>query len=160
MRSCLNSRPCSLVIAEMKNRFLLFWYKLINADLWPARLYIALSSLLWSLLLFWPSSTFESQTYTLMFHFASKTTWAVMFGFVGLFGLVTLFYDLRNRAALFFDAAFSCVLWTGSCVAILLSVYPAPAAISAEITTAMLSWWILATYPLQREKYEPVNIGN
>lgn len=143
----------SLVFARNKRRVLMFWQKLLDADLWPARFYIALSSIVWSILLFWPGDTFGRPTYTIMSHIASEMVWATMFGIVGICGLITLYFDIRNRVALFFDAAFSCVLWTSSCAAMLMSVYPVPAAISAEITTAMLSWWILANYPTKKSGY-------
>jgi Na+/citrate or Na+/malate symporter len=87
-----------------------------------------------------------------MSKFANETTWAILFGLQGLAGLYSIIHKSRDKLLLVTDAVLGCMLWTGSCVAMLLSVYPPPAAISAEIVAAIMSWWILVRYPIDWEK--------
>lgn len=123
-----------------------------GSDLIASRFFVSLASIFWSFLLFWPGDTFARPTYTLMSKFANETTWAILFGLQGLAGLYSIIHKSRDKLLLVTDAVLGCMLWTGSCVAMLLSVYPPPAAISAEIVAAIMSWWILVRYPIDWEK--------
>jgi hypothetical protein len=126
----------------------IFW----GSDLIASRFFISLASLCWSFLLFWPGETFGRPTYTLMGKLAPEWAWALMFGIQGALGMYSILYKSRNKFLLIGDGILGCILWTGSCVAMLLSVYPPPAAISAEIIAAFMSWWILVRYPIDLEK--------
>ncbi len=123
-----------------------------GSDLIATRFFLASASLMWSFLLFWPGDTFARPTYSLMSKFAGEITWAILFGVQGLAGIYSIIHKSRNHLLLISDAALGCALWTGSCVAMLLSVYPPPAAISAEIIAAIMSWWVLVRYPVDWEK--------
>ncbi len=123
-----------------------------GSDLIASRFFLALASLMWAFLLFWPGDTFTRPTYTLMGKFGGEWTWAFLFLIQGGLALYSLLYKSRNRILLIGDGVLGCFLWTGSCVAMLLSVYPPPAAISAEIIAAFMSWWILVRYPVDLEK--------
>ena len=128
--------------------YIILW----GSDLVATRFFLSVASLMWSFLLFWPGDTFARPTYTLMAKFGSETAWAILFGIQGAAGLYSIIHRSRNRALLVSDAILGCILWTGSCVAMLLSVYPPPAAISAEIVAAIMSWWVLVRYPVDWEK--------
>lgn len=117
-----------------------FWYR----DTAAVQFLIGLAGIFWSVMLFWPGDTFERQTYFYMAEFMSEHAWAWFFGIHGVVMII-----LSSRVVQFsfwFDVIFmtiGCVLWTGSCIAMLLSVYPPPAAIAAEIALAFGAWWIL-----------------
>ncbi len=117
------------------------------SSLTTLRLNLAVASILWGLLLFWPGETFSRPTYSLMGKFASEHIWAALFLLQGLVALYSVIYRVKSKIMLMSDGILGCILWTGSCIAMLLSVYPPPAAISAEITAAITSWWILIRYP-------------
>ena len=123
-----------------------------GSDLLASRFFLAMASLTWAFLLFWPGDTFQRPTYTLMGKFATEWVWACLFLVQGGLALYSLLYKSRNKFLLLGDGILGCILWTGSCVAMLLSVYPPPAAISAEIIAAFMSWWILVRYPVDIEK--------
>ena len=118
-----------------------------GSDLIATRFFIATASLIWGFLLFWPGETFGRPTYDMMAKFASEPVWAILFTLHGVLSLYALLYNIKSKSLLVFDGVLGCLLWTGSCVAMLLSVYPPPAAISAEIVTAFASWWVLVRYP-------------
>ena len=123
---------------------------LLNADMQSTRVILAWGAILWSLMLFWPGDTFDRPTYTIMGHIASEEVWATAFGVQGVVMLWSLLYGYRNRITLMIDAVLGCLLWSTSCLCMLASVYPPPAAISAEITSAVASWWFLVRYSLKR----------
>lgn len=121
----------------------LFW----TTDITPIRFFIACSSVLWGILLFWPGDTFSRPTYFIMAKFASENMWAGLFSLSGFIGLMSIFYDVKHKISLIGEALLGVTLWSSSCIAMLLSVYPPPAAISAEVVAAISSWWILVRYP-------------
>ena len=123
-------------------------YRFWASDISNLRFTLAIASLIWAFLLFWPGDTFARPTYTLMGKFASEWVWASLFGIQGLAALYSTILDTKYKILILLDGVLGCILWTGSCIAMLLSVYPPPAAISAEITAAITSWWILVRYPL------------
>jgi hypothetical protein len=113
-------------------------------------MFIAMASLMWALLLFWPGDTFTRPTYTLMSHFGSEHVWGTLFLIQGVSGISTVLLKLKNTLLIVLDCILGCILWTGSCVAMILSVNPPPAAISAEIIAAWFSWWLLLRLPLDK----------
>ena len=121
---------------------------LLDSDLHASKFFLALSSILMSLLLFWPNDLFSKQTYSVMKYIANEHVWATAFLLHGLISLWSLLKS-RNTAVFFLlGALLGCVLWSSSCIAILVSGYPLTAAISTNISTAFASWWILVRYSL------------
>lgn len=114
------------------------------------QMFISLASLIWAFLLFWPGDTFSRPTYKLMEEFGSEHVWATLFLIQGVVGMIVLLLKCKKVYLIVLDSILGCILWTGSCVAMILSVYPPPAAISAEIVTAWFSWWLLLRLPLDK----------
>lgn len=85
----------------------------------------------------------------MMGKFAPEWVWAAAFGFHGVFSMFAISRDhIKEKIDMCFEGVFGCLLWTSSCFFMIFSVYPPPAAISAEIVAAFSSWVILARYPI------------
>lgn len=121
---------------------------LLESDLDSTRFFLALAATLWGVLLFWPDDTFSRQTYSVMKSIASEWVWASAFLVQGLLAFWSLFKSRNTIPFFLLDVLLGCVLWSSSCIAMLVSVYPPPAAISAEISAAFASWWVLVRYSL------------
>lgn len=136
-------------LKNLKNRFLMVAY---FSDMIGVRFSLALGAILWGLMLFWPGETFDRPTYTLMSKFAPELAWASLFLVQGMYAMYdVLFPSEKSRTAMILDAALGCVLWTLSCICMLFSVYPPPAAIAGEISLALASWWNLVRFNYKRE---------
>lgn len=125
------------------------WCILKHSDLLYSRFSLVISSLLWSLMLFWPGDTFSRPTYSLMGNALDEHIWASLFLIHSLVGSITLSTGKVNPVTFALEGVLGCLIWTSSCLMMLFSVYPPPAAISAEIVMAFTSWWILIRYPLR-----------
>lgn len=135
---------------------------LIDGQLNSTRLWLALGSFIWAILLFWPGTLFVPSrvTYNLMAVVAREEIWGTAFLIQGSWALYTLLTGTRNRLTLFMDAVLGCVLWTSStllCFAahwppspdnfcLQLTGYRPPAAMSGEILLSLASWWHLVIY--------------
>ena len=126
---------------------------LFRSDLEATRLMLAWGAIFWAIMLIWPGDTFDRPTYTLMGRYASESIWATAFMVQGLIMMHSLLCGHKSRITLVADAVLGCILWTVSCMCMLASVYPPPAAISAEICAAVASWWILVRYHLPEHKH-------
>jgi hypothetical protein len=123
----------------MKMRMLELIY---GSDLLATRFLLGIAELTWALALFWPGDTFGRPTYHVMAQVASETAWAWIF-------LVTSFIQFQilwsghyhTRTAIIF-AGWNCNLWFFTVLAMYLSVYPPPAAISGELACALGSVWV------------------
>lgn len=124
---------------------------MFGIDMEGTRFTLALAAIIWSIMLFWTGDTFSRPTYTYMAAIADELTWATLFGFQGLCALYSLLSEKKNQFLLNADALLGCLLWSGSCIAMLASVYPPPAAISAEIAATFSSWWILVRFSSHRK---------
>lgn len=144
LRGKANLREGWLVAVYNLHR--IFW----KGDTEVVRMLISVASLMWSFLLFWPGDTFARPTYTLMAEFGSEHVWGTLFLVQGLAGVFSILYNCKKICILVLDSILGCILWTGSCVAMVLSVYPPPAAISAEIIVAWFSWWLLLRLPIDK----------
>lgn len=119
-------------------------HTLWNTNMVMTRLILGIAELFWFLLLMWPGETFGRPTYSHMAQVMSEESWALVFflSSVTQFTIVVR-RDFHNALARYF-AAWNMVLWVYVVGSMLLSVYPPPAAISAEITLALASVWIWA----------------
>ena len=117
-------------------------YAIFDTEMVATRLVLSLSSGIWALLLFWPGETFGRPTYAGMSHVMHEEAWAFVFLLDAVMQLtIILSQDYHSRFARYF-AAFNAALWTYVVGSMLLSVYPPPAAISAEIVMAIAAVWI------------------
>ena len=119
-------------------------HTLWNTNMVMTRLLMGVAEFLWFLLLMWPGGTFGRPTYAHMAQVMSEESWALVFflSSVTQFTIVVR-RDFHCWLARYF-AAWNMVLWVYVVGSMLLSVYPPPAAISAEITLALASVWIWA----------------
>lgn len=117
-------------------------HTLWNTNMVMTRLILGIAEFFWFLLLMWPGETFSRPTYAHMANAMSEEAWALVF-FLSSVTQITIVIrrDFYNALARYF-AAWNMVLWVYVVGSMLLSVYPPPAAISAEITLALASIWI------------------
>ena len=131
----------------------LLWVTVCNL-LWrmettSTRIALALGSLGWGVMLWWPGDTFARPAYSLMAQMLPELGWGSLFLLHGVYSLYSIITNQRGKLAFLTEGALGCALWTGSCAGIILSVYPPPAAIAGEISLAFFSWWHLVRFPLQ-----------
>ena len=106
------------------------------------RLLLGVAEFWWGLLLIWPGMTFGRPTYHHMASVMCEESWALVFLASSATQItIVLRRDFHCALARYF-ACWNMVLWVYVVVSMLLSVYPPPAAISAEITLAMAAVWI------------------
>lgn len=113
-----------------------------NTNMVVTRLLLGVAEFWWFVLLIWPGDTFGRPTYSHMASVMSEWAWALVF-FASSVTHITIVIrrDFTCWVARYF-AAWNMVLWVSVVVSMLLSVYPPPAAISAEITLALAAVWI------------------
>lgn len=117
-------------------------HALFDTNLTAVRLSLALSELIWALMLLWAGDTFSRPTYLLMQHVMREEAWAVLFMISGVMQITIVAQeDYHSRFARYF-AGYNAALWVFVVVSMLLAVYPPPAAISAEVTSALFATWI------------------
>lgn len=117
-------------------------HTLWNTNMVMTRLILGIAEFFWFLLLMWPGETFGRPTYAHMSHVMTEEAWALVFFFSSVTQVtIVIRRDFYNALARYF-AAWNMVLWVYVVGSMLLSVYPPPAAISAEITLALASIWI------------------
>lgn len=135
-----------------KFEFLAGWIRLrhmlMYGDLSMAKLILSLASILWALLLFWPGDTFgpTRTTYSLMAHWMSEMTWGALFLVHGVLSFWAILWCRNDAWLVIGDCVLGALLWTCSCSLMMFAYLPnnpPPAAISAEIILAILSWWFL-----------------
>ncbi len=137
-------------------------YILWHSDLEATRFSLALGSLLWAVLLFWPGELFGHgrKTYELMAHIAPECIWGSLFLLQGVVMLYSLLWGYRSQLSFIVDALLGCVLWTASTAACFmahfesLATYQPPAAMSYEVMGALASWWCLVRYSVPKKKAE------
>lgn len=117
-------------------------HALWDTDLVSSRLVLGIAEMFWAILLFWPGETFSRPTYSMMAHVMCEEAWAVVFALSSATQFtIVIRRDFHCWPARYF-AAWNMILWCFVVVSMLLSVYPPPAAISAEITLALATIWI------------------
>ncbi len=117
-------------------------HTLWETNLASTRLVLGLAELTWAVLLIWPGATFGRPTYNGMAAVMAEEAWALVFALSAVTQLtIVIRQDYYCWQARYF-AAWNMVLWCFVVVSMLLSVYPPPAAISAEIVLAVASLWI------------------
>jgi len=125
-----------------------------DTEMVSARLLLGIAEFWWFALLIWPGDTFGRPTYSGMAKVGAEEAWGIVFAAssVTQFTIVVR-QDFHCWVARYF-AAWNMVLWVFVVVSMLQSVYPPPAAISAEITLALAAVWIWIRPFLQLRAYE------
>ena len=134
----------------------IMWY----SDLEATRFSLAMGSILWAVLLFWPGELFTPArtTYQLMAAIAPEHIWAALFLFQGSVMIYSLLWGYRSQLSFVADAVLGCLLWSSSTIACFLSHYQSPAsyqppaAMSYEVMGALASWWCLVRYTFTNKK--------
>lgn len=117
-------------------------HALWETNLTSSRLLLGMAEMLWAILLLWPGDTFGRPTYNGMSTVMSEEAWALVFALSSVTQFtIVIRRDFHCWPARYF-AAWNMVLWCFVVISMLLSVYPPPAAISAEICLAIASVWI------------------
>lgn len=113
-----------------------------DTNLVSSRLLLGIAEAIWALLLLWPGETFGRPTYLGMSHVMREEAWGLIFALSSVTQItIVIRQDFHCWPARYF-AAWNMVLWVFVVVSMLMSVYPPPAAISAEIALALASIWI------------------
>ena len=134
----------------------IMWY----SDLEATRFSLAMGSILWAVLLFWPGALFTHArtTYHLMAAIAPEYIWASLFLLQGSVMIYSLLWGYRSQLSFVADAVLGCLLWSSSTIACFLSHYQSPAsyqppaAMSYEVMGALASWWCLVRYTFPKKK--------
>jgi len=115
---------------------------LFSKDMVSARVMLAIAEFLWFALLAWPGDTFGRPTYNGMAEVMPEECWAMVFLATCMMQSSIIGKEnFHSREARWF-AFYNAFLWGFVVISMLRSVYPPPAAISAEITMALASVWI------------------
>ena len=119
-----------------------FSKSLFDTDLVASRVILAMAEFIWALLLMWPGDTFDRPTYTIMRHVLPEEAWAFVFLITAMCQTTIVLSEIFHSTFARIFAAWNAVLWIFIVTAMLMSVYPPPAAISGEIALAFAAFWI------------------
>ena len=122
-----------------------------NSDMITTRVSLAIGSLVWGILLLWPTVLFTPSrtTYRLMADIADENVWGVVFVVHGVLSLYQLISRELKEDAVLANNLIGCILWTSSTVACFAShfqswdTYSPPAAMSADVSFVLASFWLL-----------------
>jgi len=131
-----------------------------HSDLLSARFSIAVGSLFWTILLWWPGELFSPTrtTYRLMSQMTDETVWGGLFFIHVIFATFSIFTGLKNKIVFLGDALFGSLIWTIATVACFAShwqygvSYAPPAAMSAELSLMFASWWWLIRWVVSNQQ--------
>ena len=115
---------------------------LFDSDLIATRLALFMAEALWSIMLFWPGSTFDRPTYSEMAKLAPELVWATAFGISAVLQICIVVYRQCCKPWAHIFAACNALLWCASVVLMVTGVYPPPAAIGGEVALAVSALWI------------------
>lgn len=113
-----------------------------DSDLVATRMTLAIAEFAWFVMLAWPGDTFGRQTYAGMASIAIEPVWAVMFGVSAAMQAAIVIFSLCGTKFANVFGAWNAALWIVTVVAMLLSVYPPPAAIGGEVALMAAAIWI------------------
>ena len=115
---------------------------LFDSDLIATRLALFMAEALWSIMLFWPGSTFDRPAYSEMAKLAPELVWATAFGISAVLQICIVVYRQCCKPWAHIFAAWNALLWCASVVLMVNGVYPPPAAIGGEVAMAVSALWI------------------
>lgn len=134
------SKPCHWAeLLSLRYYSFVFW----NKDTSTAQFFIGLAGVFWATMLFLPGDPFAREFYALMAEFMSEQAWATFFLLHGIYMILmsTRLFRIPHLVELVVTLT-GCVLWSGSAISMVISVYPPPA-VAAELALAIASWWVL-----------------
>lgn len=161
-RFCCNGDiRCACVAISRARMIHLVW----GIDLIGTRFLLALSSLGWAVMLFWPGLLFPTpeqvhtgggQTvYAIMSLIMNEAHWGALFSLHGLVAMIGVLYDVRTRLLLWVEGILGCLLWTTATISCFAShfqgwdTYKPPAAMAAELVLTVGAWWVLVRYRVE-----------
>lgn len=132
-----------------------------NSDMVTTRVSLAIGSLVWGVLLLWPTVLFTPSrtTYRLMAEIANEWTWGIIFVVHALVSIQQLIAREIRHNLIIANNLVGCVLWTSTTVACFAShfqsweTYSPPAAMSADIAFVLASFWLLTKTLITRSFY-------
>lgn len=113
-----------------------------DSDLIATRISLAIAEFLWAVMLLWPGDTFGRPTYKVMSHVMSEEAWGFVFLLSAVTQLTIVMADCYYKWPSRVFAAWNAALWWFTCVSMMLSVSPPPAAIGGEIALACAAGWV------------------
>jgi hypothetical protein len=113
-----------------------------DSDLIATRMTLAMAELLWAVMLFWPGDTFARPTYEIMGELSPEIAWACAFLFSGIVQAKLALSANRDTVFAHAFGVWNAGLWLVTVTAMLLAVYPPPAAIGGEIALALAAIWV------------------
>ena len=128
-------------------------YHLFNeSDLIATRFMLALSSLLWGILLLWPGDTFDRSAFSVVKYVMPEEYWGLLYLITGLSALYSLFHGNVKKCLIFTDGLLGSFIWSSMAVGMFLGslksdVSSVPAGTAPIIIFALAAWWILIRYP-------------
>ena len=124
---------------------------LFDSDMVATRTLLAIAELIWAINLLWPGASFERSTYSTMALLADEKVWGLAFLITSYVQwqivIIGEFHSKMARGFSYWNA----LLWCYCAGSIYASVYPPAAALSAELTLALASFWICIRPLLHKE---------
>lgn len=116
---------------------------ILYSDLHGTRFTLGLSEIIWAIALWWPGDTFSRPTYLAMQHTGiPEDIWGCIWFFSGITQWYILFSGKYHNTSSVIFSGFNAILWWYVTLGMYASVYPPPAAISAELASSVAAAWI------------------
>ena len=117
-------------------------------------------SMLWAILLLWPTDLFvpARTTYRLMSQVASENIWGFAFMLHAICAAISLFGDIKRKSIIIGDALWGTVLWTAVTIMCFASHwdigvnYAPPAAAGVNAALMIATWWWLVRCILKDQR--------
>lgn len=129
----------------LKTTWDLFWY----ADTRIARVWLAMASWAWAVMLLWPGDSFNRSVYHIMDQLAPETVWGLSFLLHGIGETIRIYCNgsclqpCPKRSAIIDMAVsvFGCSIYTISSAAMIVT-WPLPSAIAPHIVLSFGAWFL------------------
>lgn len=127
---------------KMTEKFICAFSKILwDTDLIASRFMLFLAEVLWGILLLWPGDSFNRFYYHNMLFLAPENVWGVLFLITGILQFIIIMRRIFHSMFARIFAVWNSIIWlvTIFCLA---AIYPPSAAISGEISLAIVALWI------------------
>lgn len=112
-----------------------------ETDLISSRIILAMGEFFWAIMLMWDGNTFNRPAYAHMATVMSENMWATVFFLSAITQIVIVVSGNLHGVCARWFAFWNMILWMYTVVAMLLAVYPPPAA-GGEIALTISAIWI------------------